>query len=73
MPVSAGFVLRLVFDAEGGGDICYRNVVISPNYMALESKKTVSHDLTVYSSPRCLLSFDSYVKYIWINIPAIFS
>jgi hypothetical protein len=79
LPASAGFLLGLLFDAENGGDICLRNIVLFSKYMALQPKKPIptvaqiSQNLTVYSSSWCLLIFDSYVKIYGLNIPGMFS
>jgi hypothetical protein len=37
---SASVLFDLLYEHEDGGDICLRNVVLSPNYMALQSKQT---------------------------------
>jgi hypothetical protein len=35
-PASVGFMSGLFFDTEDGGDMFLRNVVISPNYTAIQ-------------------------------------
>jgi hypothetical protein len=38
-PVSAGFLLGLLFDPEEGGDMFLRNIEISPTYTAVTPKR----------------------------------
>jgi hypothetical protein len=67
-PVSAGFLLALMFDPENGGNMFLRNVDLFPNYTVLQSRGPLLFIVTAVETSdqkEGIVIVPSYVPHIY--------
>jgi hypothetical protein len=70
-PASAGFLHALLFDPEGGDDVCLWNVEFSLNYTKFQSRRLFSSQTPVWE-PQNQLIFKCLHKYFCVLVIPLF-